>query len=136
MNHLAFNGSYLHNTRRRTVMNILISGHHLELTPAIRAYAENKLERVTRHFDQIVEIAITLGVERPSEKERRHKAEVNLRLKGDTIHVESHAESVYAAIDILEEKVDRQVMKFKGKVKDHRQNGAKHLQESSSVGEE
>jgi putative sigma-54 modulation protein len=117
-------------------MNLLISGHHLELTPAIRGYVETKLERVTRHFDQIIEIAVTLGVERPSEKDKRQKAEVNLRVKGDTIHVESFAENVYAAIDLLVEKLDRQVIKFKGKVKDHRYDSAKYLQEQSPAGEE
>jgi putative sigma-54 modulation protein len=117
-------------------MNLLLSGHHLELTPAIRAYVESKLDRVIRHFDQIVEIAVTLGVERPSEKDRRQKAEVNLRVKGDTIHVESCAENVYAAVDLLVEKLDRQVIKFKGKVKDHRHDSAKYLQEQSSGGEE
>lgn len=118
-------------------MNLLISGHHLELTPAIRAYVEDKVERVTRHFDQIFEIEVILGLERPSDKERRQKAEVNLRVKGDTIHVESFAENIYAAIDLVVEKLDRQVIKFKGKIKNHRHEGSKYLQEPASpAGEE
>lgn len=117
-------------------MNVLISGHHLELTPAIRTYVESKLEPVVRHFDQIVEIAVILGVERPAEKDRRQKAEVHLRLKGGAVHAESDAENVYAAIDGVVEKLDRQVMKFKGKVKDYRQDSVKHLHNSSSTDEE
>lgn len=117
-------------------MNIQISGHHLELTPAIRDYVESKLEPIVRHFDQIVDIAVILGVERPAEKDKRQKAEVNLRLKGDVIHAESHADNVYAAIDSVVEKLDRQVMKFKGRIKDYRQDSIKHLHDSTSAGEE
>ena len=51
-------------------MNLLITGHHVDVTPALRAYVEDKLERITRHFDQIIDIAVVLGVEKPSEKEK------------------------------------------------------------------
>ncbi len=117
-------------------MNLQISGHHLELTPAIRAYVENKLEPVARHFDQIVDIAVILSVGQPAEKDRQQKAEVHLRLKGSTVHAESDADTVYAAIDGVVEKLDRQVMKFKGKIKDYRQDSAKHLHNPSSADEE
>lgn len=117
-------------------MNLSISGHHLELTPAIRAYVESKLEPVVLHFDQIVDIAVILSVERPSEKDRRQKAEVNLRLKGSAVHAESDAENLYAAIDGVVEKLNRQVLKFKGKVKDYRQDSVKHLHNPSSASEE
>jgi putative sigma-54 modulation protein len=110
-------------------MNILITGQHLDLTPAIRAYVESKLDRIIRHFDQVIEIAITLGVDTPADKERRHRAEVNLRVKGDILHAESRAEDLYAAIDLLTEKLDRQVLKFKEKVKGHRQTSIKHIPE-------
>lgn len=110
-------------------MNILISGQHLDLTPAIRNHVESKLERITRHFDQVIDIAVILGVDSPSEKERRHRAEVNLRVKGEVLHAESRAEDLYAAIDVLVEKLDRQVLKYKDKVQGHRQTSIKHLQE-------
>jgi putative sigma-54 modulation protein len=110
-------------------MNILITGQHLDLTPAIRAYVENKLERIVRHFDQVIDIAVILGVETTAEKERRHRAEVNLRVKGDVLHAECRAEDLYAAIDMLMEKLDRQVLKFKGKVQGHRQTSIKHIQQ-------
>lgn len=110
-------------------MNILITGQHLDLTPAIREYVETKLDRVIRHFDQVIDIAVILGVDTPSDKERRHRAEVNLRIKGDVLHAESRAEDLYAAIDLLVEKLDRQVLKVKEKIKGHRQTSIKHILE-------
>ena len=65
-------------------MNLTISGHHLEVTPAIREYVQNKLERVRRHFDQVIDIAVILTVDNLTEKEKRQKAEINLRLPGKT----------------------------------------------------
>lgn len=111
-------------------MNLTISGHHLELTPAIRDYVETKLERIKRHFDHVIDIAVILGVEKPSEKERRQRAEVNLRLRGNVIHVESFAEDLYAAIDSLTDKLDRQVLKHKTRMQDHQHEGIKRMSES------
>lgn len=111
-------------------MNLMITGHHLEVTPAIREYVQNKLERVVRHFDQIIDISVVLGVESLSEKDKRQRAEVNLRLKGDVIHVENVADDLYAAIDGLVDKLDRQVLKHKDKIRDHHHEGIKHAGES------
>ena len=111
-------------------MNVLITGHHLELTPAIRSHIESKLERITRHFDQVIEIDVTLGIETPAEKSKRQTAEVNVRLKGETLHAEHHADDLYVAIDGLMEKLDRQMLKAKGKVKDHRQESTKRTETS------
>lgn len=110
-------------------MNLIISGHHLELTPSIREYVETKLERIRRHFDHVIDVAVILGVEKPSEKERRQRAEVNLRLRGNVIHVESFAEDLYAAIDLLIDKLDRQVLKYKTKVQDHQHEAIKRMSE-------
>ena len=82
-------------------MNLTISGHHLEVTPAIREYVKNKLERVTRHFDNVIDITVTLSIETLAEKEKRQKAEIVLNLSGKTIHAESVSQDLYAAIDIL-----------------------------------
>ena len=111
-------------------MNLMISGHHLELTPAIRDYVQSKLERITRHFDHVIDIAVVLGVEKPSEKDKRQRAEVNLRLRGNVIHVESFAEDVYAAIDTLMDKLDRQVLKYKTKIQEHQHECIKRMQEA------
>jgi putative sigma-54 modulation protein len=110
-------------------MNVLITGHHIDLTPAIREYVETKLERVVSHFDQVIDVAIILGVEAPSEKEKRQRAEANLRIKGDVIHAEAYAENLYAAIDMMMDKLERQVQKIKGKVQAHRQESAKRMPE-------
>jgi putative sigma-54 modulation protein len=108
-------------------MNLTISGHHLEVTPALREYVLTKLERVTRHFDQVVDVSVLLTVEKLKEKERRQKAEVTLRVKGRDIFVEQAHEDLYAAIDQLMDKLDRQVQRYKGQVQDHRCVSAKRL---------
>ena len=110
-------------------MNLTISGHHLELTPAIREYVQAKLERIRRHFDHVIDIAVILTVDKLPEKEKRQKAEINLRLRGKDIHVESLAHDLYAAIDALIDKLDRQVIKYKTKLQDHQHDAIKHLPE-------
>lgn len=110
-------------------MNLTISGHHLELTPAIREYVQNKLERIRRHFDHVIDIAVILTVDKLPEKEKRQKAEINLHLRGKDLHAESIAEDLYAAIDMLVDKLDRQVIKYKCKVQDHQHQALKHMPE-------
>jgi putative sigma-54 modulation protein len=100
-------------------MNLLITGHHVEVTLALRQYVETKMSRIARHFDQIIDVAVILGIEKPSEKERRQRAEANLRIKGNVLHVEHFAEDLYAAIDGLIDKLDRQVLKCKEKLQTH-----------------
>jgi putative sigma-54 modulation protein len=111
-------------------MNLTISGHHLELTPAICAYVYSKLERIKRHFDHVIDIAVILTVDKLSEKEKRQRAEINVRLRGKDIHVKSIAQDLYAAIDILIDKLDRQVLKYKTKVQDHQHGGIKRKPEA------
>jgi len=110
-------------------MNFTISGHHLELTPAIREYVQSKLERIKRHFDQVIDISVILTVDKITEKEKRQKAEINLRVKGKDLHAESIAHDLYAAIDALIDKLDRQVIKYKDKMQDHQHDAIKHLPE-------
>ncbi|GGC05051.1 ribosome hibernation-promoting factor, HPF/YfiA family [Pseudoduganella buxea] len=111
-------------------MNLTISGHHIDVTPAIREYVQTKLERVKRHFDQVIDVAVILTVDNLTEKEKRQKAEINLRMSGKTIFVESVAQDLYAAIDTLIDKLDRSVMKYKDKVQTHNHESIKHLTES------
>lgn len=91
-------------------MNLTITGHHLEVTPAIRAYVEDKLKRVTRHFDNVIDVTVVLAVEK-----LKHKAEVNVHVAGKDIYVEAIEADMYAAIDFLADKLDRQVVKHKEK---------------------
>jgi putative sigma-54 modulation protein len=111
-------------------MNLTISGHHLELTPAIREYVQSKLERIKRHFDQVIDIAVILTVDKLAEKDRRQKAEINLHMRGKDLHAESIADDLYAAIDALIDKLDRQVMKYKTKLQDHQHSAIKHLSDT------
>lgn len=110
-------------------MNLTISGHHLELTPAIREYVQTKLDRIIRHFDHVIDISVILSVDKLPEKEKRQKAEINVRLRGKDLHAESIAQDLYAAIDLLMDKLDRQVIKHKTKIQDHQHEAIKHLQE-------
>lgn len=116
-------------------MNLTISGHHLELTPALRDYVQSKMERIKRHFDHVIDVVVILTVEKITEKDRRQKAEINLHLRGKDLHVESFAEDLYAAIDSLIDKLDRQVIKYKTRLQDHQHESLKRIPEQS-VGEE
>ncbi len=104
-------------------MNFSITGHHIDVTPAIRGYVEDKLSRVTRHFDQVINVSVILSVEK-----LQQKAEVNVQLPGKALFVESADGDLYAAIDALADKLDRQVIKHKQKVGDVRREtgGIKH----------
>ena len=95
-------------------MNLQISGHHLDITPAIREYVTGKLERVARHFDNVIDVSAILSVEK-----LKQKAEATVHLSGKDIHVEAIDENLYAAIDILVDKLDRQVQKHKQKLQEH-----------------
>ena len=95
-------------------MNLQIAGHHIEVTPALRLYVENKLEPVIRHFDKVTGVNVILSVEK-----LKQKAEVTVHLSGKDIYVESIDEDLYAAIDILADKLDRQIQKHKQKLQDH-----------------
>ena len=112
-------------------MNLTISGHHLEVTPALREYVLTKLDRVTRHFDQVVDITVLLTVEKQKEKERRQKAEVTLHVKGRDIYVEYASEDLYAAIDTLMDKLDRHVMRHKDRVQNHHHDSPKRVDASA-----
>lgn len=107
-------------------MNLTISGHHLEVTPAIREYVASKIERITRHFDHVIDIAVILTVDKLPEKEKRQRAEITLNLSGKVLHAESADQNLYAAVDILIDKLDRQVIKHKTKVRDHQHDAIKH----------
>ncbi len=108
-------------------MNLTISGHHLEVTPALREYVLTKLDRVTRHFEQVVDINVLLTVEKQKEKELRQRAEVTVHVKGRDIFVEQSHEDLYAAIDQLMDKLDRQVCRHKDRLQDHHHATGKRL---------
>lgn len=95
-------------------MNINIAGHHVEVTPAIREYVHAKLDRVIRHFDHVTSVHVILSVEK-----LKQKAEVTLHVKGKDIHADATNTDLYASIDAVADKLDRQVLKHKEKVTNH-----------------
>ena len=108
-------------------MNLTISGHHLEVTPALRSYVTDKLDRITRHFDQVVDVKVLLSIENQTEKERRQKAECNIHVKGNDMFAESAHRDLYAAVDDLVDKLDRQVVKHKDRIRNHHHESPKRL---------
>ncbi len=100
-------------------MNLNLTGQHLEITPAIRAYVMTKLERINRHFDHVIDVSVVMSVDK-----LRQKAEANVHVRGRDIHAESVDSDMYAAIDSLADKLDRQVLKHKELLKDHRCDSA------------
>lgn len=95
-------------------MRIETHGQQLEVTPALHEYVENKLQRLDRHFDQPIEVRVQLGLRKPS-----HHAEATLSVPGRTLHADAEGENMYAAIDLLADKLDRLILKHKGKQQDH-----------------
>jgi putative sigma-54 modulation protein len=96
-------------------MQVSISGHHVEVTESLRHYIQEKIQRLDRHFDKAIDIHVILTVEK-----LRHKAEATLHVSGANLFAEDEKEDMYAAIDGLIDKLDRQGKKFKEKIKDHR----------------
>lgn len=102
-------------------MNVTVTGHHLDVTPAIRNYILEKLERIERHFSRVNQAHVTIEVQRQVQK-----AEATLHLRGGSLHAGAEAEDMYAAIDALADKLDRLVMKRRQKVRDHHNREGSH----------
>ena len=102
-------------------MQINITGHHLKVTTALKNYVEKKFERLTRHFDHVINIHVVLTVEKLI-----HKAEASLQVRGNNIFADASNEGMYAAVDSLVDKLDRQIVKHKEKLKDHHQSEVEH----------
>jgi putative sigma-54 modulation protein len=89
-------------------MNLHLTGHHVEITPSIRDYVVTKLERINRHFDHVIDVNVVMTVEKLDQK-----IEANVHLSGKDIHVQCNDGDMYAAIDGLIDKLDRQILKHK-----------------------
>lgn len=94
-------------------MHLNITGQHLELTDALRNYVEEKMERLVRHGDGIGNAHIVLKAE-----DRTHIAEGTLHVSGADLHAEAKHDDMYAAIDAMVDKLDRQLGKHRDKVTD------------------
>lgn len=95
-------------------MQITISGHQVEVTDPLRDYASEKVGKIQKHFDHVTTTNIVLHVEK-----NRHLAEATLHATGATLHANAEGGNMYAAIDSLADKLDRQVLKHKEKTTDH-----------------
>jgi putative sigma-54 modulation protein len=102
-------------------MNLNIHGHHLEVTPALRGYVLEKLTRVRRHFDNVIDVDVVLSVDKLDQK-----AEITLRVRGVALHAASVLPDLYASIDAMMDKLDRQVLRHKDRVKNHAHTPLKH----------
>lgn len=96
-------------------MNVHMTGHHIEVTPAIRDYISAKLERIKRHFDNVIDVNVIVSVDNLEQK-----VEATVHVSGKDIYAESIDQSMYAAIDNLADKLDRQLVKHKEKLTAHR----------------
>lgn len=103
-------------------MNLHLTGRHLEITPAIREYASGKFGKIKRHFENVIDVNIILSVDK-----LRQKAEATVHMSGKDVFVECEDENLYAAIDTLVDKLDRQVVKHKEKLSARRHDSTGNL---------
>ena len=101
-------------------MQITVTGHHVDVTDSLREYVNAKMERLTRHFDHVINVHVVLDVEK-----LRQIAEATISVSGAQIHAQAEEPDMYAAIDALADKLDRQVLKHKEKLKNHKHKDAK-----------
>lgn len=99
-------------------MNLTVAGHHVDVTESMRNYVLEKMDRLERHSDNVTSINVILSVEKAN-KNARQKAEATIHVRGATLHADTADSNMYAAIDLLTDKLDRQVLRHKEKRKDH-----------------
>ncbi|SFE78148.1 ribosome hibernation-promoting factor, HPF/YfiA family [Nitrosomonas sp. Nm166] len=100
-------------------MNLKLTGNHVEITDAMRDYVISKINKITRHFDHVIDVSVILSIEK-----LKQKAEANIHVRGKDIFVETDSEDMYASIDSLVDKLDRQILKHKEKSLERRKQGA------------
>lgn len=108
-------------------MQITVTGHHVDVTPPLRKYATDKMQKLSRHFDHVISVNVVLTVER-----RMHQAEATVQAPGRSLFANHSADDMYAAIDGLVDKIDRRVRRYKEKLTEHK--GASHAERTVSLG--
>ena len=103
-------------------MQLNITGHHVEVTDSLRNYVTEKLVRLEKHFDHVNNVHVILSIEK-----QRQKSEATVNVNGASLFADSTEEDMYAAIDSMVDKLDRQIKKHKEKLKDH------HRQEGNQI---
>src|SRR5210317_2171241 len=112
-------------------MQLNITGHHVEVTDSLKAYVAEKLERLEKHFDHVNNVHVILSVEK-----QRQKSEATVNVNGASLFADSTEEDMYAAIDSMTDKLDRQIKKHKEKLKDHHQSEGHQIKHQQPVTEE
>jgi len=105
-------------------MNLKLTGSHVEITEAMREYVSSKISKITRHFDHVIDVSVILSIDK-----LKQKAEANIHIRGKDIFVEADSENMYASIDSLIDKLDRQILKHKEKNLEKRNHGGLKDQE-------
>jgi putative sigma-54 modulation protein len=95
-------------------MQINLTGHHVNVTDSLRDYVNEKFEKLERHFDHINNVHVVLTVEKLNQI-----AESTVHLSGSEVHAKAESNDMYASIDSLIDKLDRQILKYKGKINKH-----------------
>ena len=101
-------------------MQLSITGHHIDVTEALHEYVTKKFVRLERHYDHITNVHVVLSVEKLIQK-----AEATVHTSGAELFADATSEDLYAAIDALIDKLDRQIVKHKEKTRNHGQRGPK-----------
>lgn len=96
-------------------MQVIVTGHHLEITDSLKSHVNSKLEKIARHFDNVTDVHVILSIEKLMQK-----AEATVHINGATMFAEDHQEDMYCAIDDMVDKLDRQITKHKQKLTSHR----------------
>ena len=101
-------------------MQLSITGHHLDITEALRSYVTDKLQKLERHYDHITNAHVVLSVDK-----LRQRAEATIHISGAEVFAESDCDDLYAAIDKLTDRLDRQILKHKEKLVDRHHQRAR-----------
>ena len=109
-------------------MQLSVKGRNLEVTDALRSYAEEKLRRLTKYFEHIVTANVVLSLEK-----HRQIAEVTLRVRDLTIRAEESTEDLYSSIDLVVEKLERQILRYKERIAAHVTRGVSREERDASV---
>ncbi len=112
-------------------MRVTITGRHVEVTDAIKEYAERGLEKIRAHFDKVIDVDIILGVEK-----HRHLVEINLHVNGQHLNAKESSEDMYTSIDSALVKIDRQISKYKGRIQRHQPRSAREARVVEEEAEE
>lgn len=107
-------------------MNVIVSGKGLKVTEALRAHAEEKIEAIQRYFDHIIEADVTLSIDRKKEEAENARCDVTVWANGTVLKSSEHKDEMYAAINGAVHKIERQLKKYKQKIRENPKRKSAH----------